>query len=63
LIIRGYNQLDSPIDASLKLIIQIKKAQLVNLNEGAIEAIPISPDGSIDLHIGGHKFVTLRLQY
>jgi alpha-mannosidase len=63
LIIRGYNLSDSPIDTSLRLIVPIKKAELISLNEELIEAIPISSGGSIDLHVGGHKIVTLRIQY
>jgi mannosylglycerate hydrolase len=63
LIIRGYNLLALPIDTSLKLIIPIKQAQLVSLNENLLQSIPISPHGGIDLHVGGHKIVTLLLQY
>jgi mannosylglycerate hydrolase len=63
IIIRGYNLLDSPIDTSLMMIVPIKKAELVSMNEKLIEAIPISPGGPIDLHVGGHKIVTLRIQY
>jgi mannosylglycerate hydrolase len=62
-IIRGYNILASPLDTTLTLFNPIKHAQLVSLNEKLIEPIPISPEGSIDLQVSGHKIVTLRLEY
>lgn len=61
LILRGYNLLESPIDTSLKLIIPIRQAHLVSLDEKSIETVPVSLQGTIDLHVDGHKIVTLRL--
>jgi alpha-mannosidase len=61
LIIRGYNSLSSPIATSLKLLIPVKKVQLVSLDEKLVEPLSVSADGFFDLHIGGHKIITLRL--
>jgi alpha-mannosidase len=63
LIIRGYNLTDSPIETSLKLFLPIKHAELVSLDERVIEPIPVSPSGSFDYHVGGHKIVTFRLLF
>jgi mannosylglycerate hydrolase len=61
LIIRGYNLTSKPINVSLKLMIPIKQAQLVSLDESKIESIPITQGSLIDLNVGSNKIVTLRL--
>lgn len=63
LIIRGYNLTSKSINVSLKLMIPIKLAQLVSLDESMIETLPISPRGLIELNVGGYKIVTLRLSF
>jgi alpha-mannosidase len=63
LIIRGYNLSSKPINVSLKLLIPIKQAQLVSLDESMGEAIPISQGSLINLNVGENKIVSLRLVF
>jgi alpha-mannosidase len=63
LIVRGCNLLSSQIETTLRLITPIKRVQMVSLDERLIETIPVSPEGTINLKIGGHKIVTLRIEF
>lgn len=61
LIIRGFNSLQAPIDVVLKPWRKFNHVQLVNLDESPIQAVPISTNGEIKLHIEGYKIITLCL--
>jgi len=60
LIVRGVNISASPITFSLKPWKSFKQVHLVGLDEKIIKPLSISQQGQINLHIEGHKIVTIR---
>ena len=60
LIVRGFNILSSPIELSIKPWKLFNKAYLVGLDEKINKSLSISGQGKINLHVEGHKIVTIR---
>ena len=61
LIIRGFNNLPTPIDVRLTLWKSFKLAQLADLAENPIKEIPFDHPGELSLHLQGNKIVTILL--
>ena len=61
LVVRFYNTSDRQITGKLSTFQQIEEAAMTNLLEETIEEIPASGD-SVDLSVGKHQIVTLRLR-
>jgi len=60
LIVRGFNILSSPIDVSIKSWKMFNQAFRIGLDEKVINPLFISQQGNINLHVEGHKIVTIR---
>jgi alpha-mannosidase len=60
LVVRGYNYLPAPIDTTLRLFRTFKQAHLTSMGENPLSPIPMSNQGSVELHIEGYKIITLK---
>jgi alpha-mannosidase len=60
LIVRGFNLLSTPIDIYLKPWMPFKYAHLTRLDEKFISELAISPDGRVNMQVGGNKIITIR---
>ena len=60
LIIRGFNILSSDIELSIKLWKPFNLAYLVGLDEKIIQSLSMSQQGKINLHVEGHRIITIR---
>jgi len=61
-VLRGYNLLDRPQTVILKPGWSFRTAELAALSERPLQALPVSPDGSITFEAGPKQIVTLRIR-
>jgi mannosylglycerate hydrolase len=59
-IVRLFNTTSRSVKGSLEILPGIDRAWLADMNEGKIKRIPVRREGTIALHVGPKKIVTLR---
>jgi len=62
-ILRIYNPTENKIDGRIKFLFEIKKAEIVTLEEKSVESIPITGHYSFNIEAGPKKIVTIKLSF